>query len=222
MPRNTLSSSLVLFNGEMQQPPARSQSREVYQLGVASLVRPSEIFLVGGSSRAAALVGPSQWALPPRAPPGDPEAAVAPPVVLDLQYYKGLDVASVLPRRIMGSYSPHVRWGNNGDDCAICLGVMAAGEEVSDLPGFNRICNHTFHLQCAALWLKTKVEAGQKGCCPVCNAEIVQPVRAARWQPSAVIRETSSRCALWMMLSVLYVGVIMMIVLLYSGRIGEQ
>jgi hypothetical protein len=48
---------------------------------------------------------------------------------------------------------------------------MAAGEHVSDLPA----CYHTFHLQCAADWLKTRVEAGQLGCCPVCNAAIFRP-----------------------------------------------
>jgi hypothetical protein len=98
---------------------------------------------------------------------------------------------------------------------------MAAGEEVSDLPGFNRICNHTFHLQCAALWLKTKVEARQKGCCPVCNAEIIQPVLIPRTQPHLVIRATPPRCALWIMFILLIAGVIV-IALLYTGDIGEQ
>ena len=220
MPPDTLSSSLVLFNGEMQQLPARSDSREADQLGVASLVRPSEEFLVGRSDEAAALVGPSQRALPPHALPGDLEVAAAPPVVPDLQYYKDSDIASVLPRRIMGSYLPHMRWGNEGDDCTICLGVMAAGEEVSDLPGLNHICNHTFHLQCVALWLKTKVEAGQKGCCPVCNAEIVQPVLVVRRQPRAVIHAMPSWCPLWIMFILLNVGVIVILALLYTGDIG--
>jgi hypothetical protein len=180
---DTLSASLV-FNGAMQQPPPRSESREAGEPGVAISVRPeytSEESLVSGSNEptdeAAALAGsPPQWDALLHGPPGDPGGAAAPPsVVLHVQYYsqtlyKVSDVASVLPRRVMGS-SPDT-WGEEGDECSICLGVMAAGEHVSDLPP----CYHTFHLQCAADWLKTKVEAGQPGCCPVCNAEILKPV----------------------------------------------
>jgi len=227
MRRDTLSSSLVLSIGEMHQPPAQSESRAVDEPGVAISVRPentSEESLVGGWDEAAGLVGPSQWALPPHAPPGDPEAAVASSVVLDLHYYKGSDVASVLPRRIMGSYPPHMRWGNEGDDCTICLGVMAAGEEVSDLTGLNQSCNHTFHLQCVALWLKTKVEAGQKGSCPVCNAEILYPVLVARRQPRAaseVIHEKPPCCALWIMFLLMIVAAVM-IALLFTGDMGQQ
>ena len=135
---------------------------------------------------------------------------------------RGFDIASALPRRIMGtcldssvtwgkegdhviclgemaagedasdlpeSSSPassstslgsSVPWGKEGDECVICLGEMVAGEEVSDLPG----CNHTFHLQCVAKWLHTKVAAQRSGCCPACNSVIVSPV-ASRSQPVA-------------------------------------
>ena len=166
--------------------------------------------------------------MPPHAPPGDPQGAVPPPsVVLAIQFYTGTDVASVLPRRVMGypndpppsfphctgSPAAHVPWGKEGDDCAICLGVMAAGEHVSDLPGRDQVCNHTFHLQCAAAWLTTRVQAGKKGCCPVCNAEIIQPILAVRRRPR-VSREPPSPCALCIM-SLLVIVAIVAITLLY-------
>jgi hypothetical protein len=59
-------------------------------------------------------------------------------------------------------------------------------EHVSDLPGLNQI----------AEWLTTRVEAGKKGCCPVCNAEIIQPILVVGRRPPAVSREPPSPCAL--------------------------
>ncbi|KAJ1495473.1 hypothetical protein T484DRAFT_1762278 [Baffinella frigidus] len=87
--------------------------------------------------------GPSRWAWPSHGPPGDPEGAAVPPSVVHVQCKEvdGADVASVLPLRIMGSsLDANLRWGKEGDQCVICLGAMAAGEHVSDLPG----CNHTY------------------------------------------------------------------------------
>ena len=95
---------------------------------------------------------------------------------------KGFDIAASLPQRIMGTcFDSPVPWGKEGDDCVICLGEMVAGEEVSDLPG----CNHTFHLQCVAKWLITKVEAGRPGCCPACNSLIISPDYSKQLQPAA-------------------------------------
>jgi len=43
---------------------------------------------------------------------------------------KGVDIASVLPRRIMGAgIDSSVTWGN---ECVICMGEMAAGEDASE------------------------------------------------------------------------------------------
>mmetsp|Transcript_34189 Transcript_34189/g.78010 ORF Transcript_34189/g.78010 Transcript_34189/m.78010 type:complete len:165 (-) Transcript_34189:165-659(-) len=109
----------------------------------------------------------------------------------------GLDIASALPQRTMAPHNPtggvgreamvprgavveSMAWGKEGDECSICLGVMVAGEHVTDLPG----CNHTFHLQCAAQWLKTKVESGRPGCCPHCNAPVVTPVFSDHQRPA--------------------------------------
>ena len=83
---------------------------------------------------------------------------------------KGVDIASVLPRRIMGTGTA-APWGKEGDECAICLGEMVAGEKVSDLPG----CKHTFHEQCVTKWLHTKAAAGRSCCCPACNSLIACP-----------------------------------------------
>jgi hypothetical protein len=45
----------------------------------------------------------------------------------------GNDVMSVLPRRIMGlSVDERLRWGNEGDECIICMEPMANEEEVTD------------------------------------------------------------------------------------------
>jgi hypothetical protein len=178
MPHDTLTASLVLFNGEMQQPHPVSSSREIDESAVTFSVRPentSEELLVGRdgppAGEAPALAGgPSQWVLSSNGPFMDPQGAAAPLDVFYNVQYKTAHVASLLPRRIVGS-SPDT-WGKEGDECVICLGTMAAGEEVSDLPA----CYHTFHLQCAADWLKTRVEAGKPGCCPVCNAVIFIPV----------------------------------------------
>ena len=196
MSHDTLSSSLVLCRDEVQQPNPLPESREIDEPAVIS-ARPENTLqehLVSESDAVAALTGPSQWTLPSHATPEELEGAVAPPSVApDLQFYQGTDVASRLPRRVMGHIDPspfaHAKWGKEGDECAICLGVMAAGEHVSDLPGYNQICNHTFHLQCAAEWLTTRVEEGKKGCCPVCNAEIVQPILAVGRRPRAVSSE---------------------------------
>ena len=220
MSHDTLNASLVVFNGEMQQSNPLSASREIDEPAVAISVRPEnpwEENLVGESDAVAATAGPPQWTS--HAPPGDPESAVAPPnVVLDLVIYQGTDVASVasvLPRRVMGHIDPspfaHAKWGKEGDECAICLGVMAAGEHVSDLPGYNQICNHTFHLQCAAEWLTTRVGAGKKGCCPVCNAEIVQPILAVGRRPRAVRREPPFPCVPCIMCMLVIVGIIVII-----------
>ena len=178
MPHDTLTASIVLFVDEMQQPPPPPESREIFELGVAISVRPentSEELLIGRdgprAGEAPALAGDlSQWALPLHGPFLDPQGVAAPPgICYDVQY-KTSDLASLLPWRIMGSSLD--TWGKEGDECVICLGMMAAGEEVSDLPA----CYHTFHLQCAADWLKTRVEARKPGCCPVCNAVIFCPV----------------------------------------------
>ena len=175
----------------------------------------SEEPLVGRSNEATALTGgPSQWTVPLHAPL---EGATAPPsVVPDLQYYKGSEIASVLPQRTMGSSlhpSPvaHVPWGKEGDECVICLGVMAAGEEVADLPG----CNHTFHLQCAAKWLRTKVGAGRTGCCPVCNAEIFRA--ALIMQLRSGIDAPPSCFLLWLLTITLILSVIMLTVVCMGG-----
>ena len=173
MPHDNLTASLVLFIGGMQQPSPPSESRQNFEPGVTVIsVRPehaSEEILVGRSDEAPALAGgPSQWVLPMHGSFVNPQGAAPPNVFADV-HYKSSDVSSLLPRRIVGS-SPDT-WGQEGDECVICLGAMAAGEHVSDLPA----CHHTFHLQCAADWLKTRVEAGQLGCCPVCNAEIFRP-----------------------------------------------
>ena len=220
MSHDTLSSSLVLCSGEVQQPNPLAESREIDEPAVAMSVRAEntlEEHLVSESDAAVALAGPSQWTVP-HAPPGDSEGAAAPPsVVLDLQFYQGTDFTSRLPRRVMGhiDQSPfaHAKWGKEGDDCAICLGVMAAGEHVSDLPGLDQICNHTFHLKCAAEWLTTRIEAGKKGCCPVCNAEIVQPILVVGRRPRAVSREPPSPCVRCIMSSLCVRCIMSMLVL---------
>ncbi|KAJ1477709.1 hypothetical protein T484DRAFT_1820245 [Baffinella frigidus] len=99
----------------------------------------------------------------------DPEDASAP---LSVTLHVGFDVASALPRRVRGPLLD-----SSVDECVICLGVMAEGEEVTDLPG----CYHTFHLHCVAQWLKTKVQTGRPGCCPACNASVVEPVFSKEW-----------------------------------------
>jgi hypothetical protein len=115
---------------------------------------------------------------------GSPSSATLHP-----QFCQGMGVSAVLPRRVMrhtgSAPPPRAAWGQEGDECAICLGVMAAGEYVSDLPGLNQTCNHTFHLPCAIQWLTSRVEEGKKGCCPVCNTEVVSPIFLVRNQPRA-------------------------------------
>ena len=106
------------------------------------------------------------------------------------QFCQGMGVSAVLPRRVMqhageAPAPPRVAWGQEGDECAICLGVMAAGEYVSDLPGLHQTCNHTFHLPCAVQWLTSRVEEGKRGCCPVCNTEVISPIFLVRHQPRA-------------------------------------
>ena len=173
MSHDTLTASLVICIDEMQQPPPPSGSRENFEPGIAISVRPentTEELLVCRSDEALALSGgPSQRVLPVHGPSVDPQGAAAPPNVFSDVQYKCSDVSSLLPKRIVGS-SPDT-WGTEGDECIICLGAMVAGEHVSDLP----VCYHTFHLGCAVDWLKARVEAGQLGCCPVCNAEIFRP-----------------------------------------------
>ncbi|KAJ1480010.1 hypothetical protein T484DRAFT_1812214 [Baffinella frigidus] len=172
MSHATLSSSLVLVNDQIQSPP-RPESCEVDELGVAICISPPE-------NTSEEPLGSDEAGARSQCPPGDPEGASAPPsVVIDVPptvvqlAFKCSDLASLLPRRIMGSsLDARLPWGNVGDECVICLGEMAADEEVSDLPP----CNHTFHLQCAVHWLTTNIEAGRPGCCPVCNAEILHPV----------------------------------------------
>ena len=142
--------SLVLFDGEMQQVPPPPENCEVVVISVhpENTQNTSEEPLVTGSYEAMALAsGPSQRAVPSYGPPGELEReAATPSVVLDIHYQNSTDVASgtetTLPRRIMGDPASlaHVPWGKEGDECVICLGVMAAGEHVTDLPG----CNHTY------------------------------------------------------------------------------
>ena len=95
MPHDTLTASLVLFSGEMQQPPAPPESRENFEHGVAISVRPentSEELLVGRdgppAGEAPALAsGPSQRVLPLDGPSMDPQGASAPPgVFADVEY----------------------------------------------------------------------------------------------------------------------------------------
>jgi hypothetical protein len=59
----------------------------------------------------------------------------------------------------------------NGDECTICLGPIVCGEFVSDLAA----CGHTFHMACIVRWFTVKLQGGAVGCCPLCNAKIVQP-----------------------------------------------
>lgn len=120
----------------------------------------------------------------------DLAAAVSPSsAALHPQFCQGMGVSAVLPRRVMRHAGeappPRVAWGQEGDECAICLAVMAAGEYVSDLPGLNQTCNHTFHLTCAIQWLTTRVGEGKKGCCPVCNTEVISPIFLVQSQPRA-------------------------------------
>jgi hypothetical protein len=120
----------------------------------------------------------------------DLAAAVSPSsAALHPQFCQGMGVSAVLPRRVMGhageASPPRVAWGQEGDECAICLAMMVAGEYVSDLPGLNQTCNHTFHLTCAIQWLTTRVGEGKKGCCPVCNTEVISPIFLVRSQPRA-------------------------------------
>ena len=150
MSQATLSATLVLFNGEVQQVPPPPENCEVVVISVhpENTQNTSEVPLVTGSYEAAALAsGPSQRVVPSYGPPGEPEGqAASPSVILDIHYHDSTDVASgtetTLPRRIMGDPASlaHVPWGKEGDECVICLGVMAAGEHVTDLPG----CNHTY------------------------------------------------------------------------------
>ena len=150
MSQATLSATLVLFNGEVQQVPPPPENCEVVVISVhpENTQNTSEVPLVTGSYEAAALAsGPSQRVVPSYGPPGEPEGqAASPSVILDIHYHNSTDVASgtetTLPRRIMGDPASlaHVPWGKEGDECVICLGVMAAGEHVTDLPG----CNHTY------------------------------------------------------------------------------
>ena len=82
-------------------------------------------------------------------------------------------IASILPRQLMGSrIGPSVEWGNEGDECVICISEMVDGEEVSEIP----TCHHTFHSECLTKWLETKVAAVETGRCPVCNNVFMSPV----------------------------------------------
>jgi hypothetical protein len=60
---------------------------------------------------------------------------------------------------------------DNGDECAVCLGPIVCGEYVSELSA----CGHTFHMACIVRWFTVKLQGGAVGCCPLCNAQIVQP-----------------------------------------------
>jgi len=92
----------------------------------------------------------------------------------------GFDVASILPRHLMQPRAtPSVPWGNEGEDCAICITEMAVGDEVSEMP----VCHHTFHLECLTKWLETKVAESQTGRCPLCNTQIIAPVFTIQTQP---------------------------------------
>jgi hypothetical protein len=85
----------------------------------------------------------------------------------------GLEIASILPRYRMGPHTgSSTPWGNEGDDCAICITEMALGDEVSEMP----LCHHTFHLECLTKWLETKVAALETGRCPACNIVLMSPV----------------------------------------------
>ena len=113
--------------------------------------------------------------------PGVPEdVAVFRDIDLHIQYdeVNGTDVASSLPRRIMGSCDPklvdvvrHAR-GKENDDCVICMEAMVAGDQVTDfLP-----CDHTHHTHCAVEWLTVNLLEGRSGRCPQCKALIMRPI----------------------------------------------
>jgi hypothetical protein len=78
-----------------------------------------------------------------------------------------LAVAKRLPQHV-------VQHAQTSDDCIICLESITAGDYVATMP----VCGHTFHLQCSAVWLATKLKAGQSATCPICNEEIFKPLRA--------------------------------------------
>jgi len=53
----------------------------------------------------------------------------------------------------------------------VCLEDMLDGQIVATLP-----CNHTFHYDCIASWLRCKLQAHHTGRCPNCNFQIVIPL----------------------------------------------
>ena len=99
----------------------------------------------------------------------------------------GFEIASILPRYRMGPHTgSSTPWGNEGDDCAICIAEMALGDEVSEMP----LCHHTFHLECLTKWLETKVAALETGRCPACNIVLMSPVfQSPVFQPPQVTDE---------------------------------
>ncbi|KAJ1475896.1 hypothetical protein T484DRAFT_1750859 [Baffinella frigidus] len=212
MPHDSLSASLV-FNGEIKETHPRSESREIDEHEVVISVLPEN------NTFEEPLVGGDEAIL------GDLEGAEAAPSDVPHAQYTASDMAallpSLLPQRVLGS-SPDT-WGKEGDECAICLGVMAAGEHVSDLP----VCYHTFHLECAVEWLKTKVEAGQPGCCPVCNAEILKPV--VPWKPASVAQlpvrrrnPPASHCKICLMFMLLFMCVVVVTILCMHRTISGK
>jgi len=198
MPHDAAVSYLVLSNGEVQvhvpqhqqvEPPSENQEPLPENTAAARETSGADrlVVTVEGPSSSAGGVYPGTSA-PDHPAAVDLAATVSPSsAALHPQFCQDLGVSAVLPRRVMQRAGeappPRVAWGQEGDECSICLGVMAAGEQVSDLPGLNQTCNHTFHLACAVRWLTTRVEEGKKGSCPVCNTEVISPIFLVRSQP---------------------------------------
>lgn len=67
------------------------------------------------------------------------------------------------------------------EECMVCLEDMVDGHIVSSLP-----CQHTFHHECIAAWLRCKLQSGAPGKCPNCNFQIVVPVAQIPSPPTAV------------------------------------
>mmetsp|Transcript_1069 Transcript_1069/g.2500 ORF Transcript_1069/g.2500 Transcript_1069/m.2500 type:complete len:237 (+) Transcript_1069:114-824(+) len=113
--------------------------------------------------------------------------------------YMSLDVGAILEKhRIQNeealtyidrsTHSVPAQTTRELEECMICLEDMAPGHLVSSLP-----CNHTFHYECIANWLQTKLMSGNTGCCPSCNLRIIVPVIAPPAEIVVPIQEEPPR-----------------------------